>query len=178
MDEHIHCPCGWTGPRAMLRAGSCPTCMRPAGVPYGYAPLESWKRPKSPVPERLTPIPVTMPHARYQCCGSSRVGSTILFMVLITASVVALNTMLTGRTSCRIPKQQRTEVYVEKKPALRDQVVISPEAKPDVPSRYGEAPKVRPVPDKRTYAGRYASAHPEPDAPRKPAQSAQKETGK
>jgi hypothetical protein len=165
MDQHINCPCGWTGPGAMLRAGACPKCMRPAAVPYGYPPLPSWKKPPA---QGTTPalISVTPPAGARWCESSTcapRWGSLLVMFALVGVCAFSITRMMHGNACHRSfdvkakpsgdnvgPVYHEERAYVIPKQERREPI-------------YGDAPRVKPVPQgTRAEGTKYEDATCEP----------------
>lgn len=174
MEAHLHCACGWTGPRAMLRDRACPSCHRPADTPYGYPPYAAWQRPRAPEPASFVrPVevaaPMLAPHRPCGRSGGSLCRSAALFAMTSVASFLIVVVYLNGGHRLRHhhghakPDHQRIECIM---PEPRARVVVDPLKQKTPPPKYGQAPVVVPVPDgPKPPDARYGAYRPAPDKP-------------
>jgi len=168
MDTHIQCACGWSGDRAHLRAGACPSCMRPQGVPYAYPPLPSWHQ----APASMHPAsPVTRSASSAWCAGGCRGPrwvSLLLMFALVGASVAAIGGMTRRGCPARhdriTAKPHKQQDRPGDETGMREWRLTSPDARQrELQNKYGNAPRVEPRPQGSISPGRkYEDATCEP----------------
>jgi len=179
MDEQTRCGCGWTGPRATLRDGRCPSCKRLAGMPYAYPPYASWARPMAKSPTSfVTPIsPIEFPRGSWRDYASAR--PRWLFATTLVASFVAVMVLLHGGHSLKHKHRKQPQRQVENQVKQRKNIecimplppghVVDPYKRANPPLKYGPPPHVTPVPTAPVAPGaKYGAYSPAPLPPKVP----------